>query len=244
MKRALLTLTFLVPFGSAMATPGTGAIPGFKAGACPSTIGQFDIVLEATPGSASDCTEQVMITSATAGAPLTVSLVPANSTHGITYEDDEDVLVGVWNNSGAPVSSIHIQGSATEATTGAVPLPAFTANIFGFDGDGIKIFTGPLADADGTNGRDANYAGPNNTFSYDPGGDLSSGDVNFITPLAPGDYAYFSLEQPIDDGSVNGPPCVGDGCGGGQTGAPEPASIALLGAGLFGLGTLRRRRRS
>lgn len=124
------------------------------------------------------------------------------------YDGVEDTLVGVVNNSTKSIASI--------------PLTS-TSDIFGFDGDGIDTYGAPsnTKDTSGYGGPNAFYSGINGT--------LTSGTVNFITPIAPGTTGFFSLE---------GPPSVNI-----VVGTPEPATMALLGAGLVGLGIIRRRRR-
>src|SRR5690348_16391460 len=173
MKRALLTLSLLVPFGPAMA----GGIPTgpalFPITACPSTVG---ITVAGVAGSAFGCTEELVINSATPGAALTVQMIDGSSTHGYTYESDEDVLIGVLNNTLSLITSIHVRGSGIA--------DGVTTDSFGFDGDGISVFTGAPSDIFG-------YAGPNTSFD-NISGDLSEGDVNFLTALAPGQTAYFS----------------------------------------------------
>ncbi len=105
------------------------------------------------------------------------------------------------------------------------PVSSLTINgqgtlIFGFDGDGPTLFPGTTG-----------YEGPNNTFS-NISSDLTIGTVNFITPIAPGGSTYFFLEEAINPST----PPVG--------GAPEPASLSLMGSGFLGLGyyLLRRKR--
>jgi len=87
------------------------------------------------------------------------------------FDNIEDTLVGVQNNSPIPLTSIPING----------------AGIFGFDGDGLCNY-GICAGSTG-------YEGPNTTFTII---DNNTGAVNFPTPLAPGASTYFSLEGAVN----------------------------------------------
>jgi hypothetical protein len=131
------------------------------------------------------------------------------------YDGSEDTLIGVQNNSSTTVSSLNITGS----------------DIFGFDGDGICTFTFTgngycsTAAKNGTDPQD--YFGPTSTFSIT---NPDTGTVLFNPGIAPGGSTFFSLEEPPTANLVV------------TSGAPEPQSFALLGAGMGGLFLLIRRR--
>lgn len=128
------------------------------------------------------------------------------------YEQSEDVLVGVKNNSSTAVGSLTLSGSG----------------IFGFDGDGICTFTfvgSGYCSASQISGTDpGDYQGPTSTFSNFSTG--NSGTVNFSPAIAAnGGSTYFSLEGiPTANLTVS----VG---GGPQSAVPAPSSITLLAVG-------------
>lgn len=95
------------------------------------------------------------------------------------YDNIEDTLVGVINNSSQPISVLGLKSAVT---------------IFGFDGDGIDAFGIP------GNARDSTgYGGPN-AFFTNINATQTEGTVNFITPIAAnGGTAFFSLEEAISN---------------------------------------------
>ncbi len=108
------------------------------------------------------------------------------------YEESEDVLVGVINNSGGTVSSLSLTGN----------------DIFGFDGDGICFYTFvgsnycTAAQIAGTDPLD--YAGPTTTFPGWTFNSTNTGTVAFTGGLANGASTYFSLEGIPNSAGISG----------------------------------------
>lgn len=154
MKKALILSALTGAAAFALASSAS-AVP---TGVCP------------TIGFSSDCS--VVITIQPGGSILI-------ETTGVgPFDNSEDSLVGVVNNSGGTITSLAISGS----------------NIFGFDGDGLAAFPG--GGTFGTTG----YEGPNTSFTIT---DTNNGFVNFLNGgLLDGQTAYFSLEENLAAGGV------------------------------------------
>jgi hypothetical protein len=119
-------------------------------------------------GKDTDC--GIIITVTDTGTSLSVTGQPP-------YDDIEDTLVGVVNNSSQPIRSLGLNA---------------TLAIFSFDGDGIDTFGIPGNSSDSTG-----YGGPNAFFTNINSGQ-TAGIINFIVPIAPkGGTSYFSLEEAI-----------------------------------------------
>jgi hypothetical protein len=166
------------------------------------------------------------------------------------YENSDDALVGIVNNSSSPVS--------------AIPLSVPNSVLFGFEGDGIcnpggtPIPSGcvptagspPGTKCDGSiecsfppppgqpagyvepgalSGSTQNgYEGPTTWFS-NVSADSSSGTVNFSPALQPGQSTYFSLEEPPAGAAI--------GAGSSPTGVSfaRPPTVTSTGASFSGL---------
>ena len=117
------------------------------------------------------------------GNATSFSVVPNNSTHN-PYDNDDDTLIGIQNQSGANLTSITLNSS-----------PNALDPLFGFEtpapGDGPCASN--AADCFGVTG----YEGPNNTFTG-ISGDKKSGTVNFIAPIPNGGSTWFALEGTPD----------------------------------------------
>jgi hypothetical protein len=108
-------------------------------------------------------------------------LAVVSVTDATPYENSEDIIVGIQNNSSSTVSSLTLTG----------------AGIFGLEGDGICIYTfagssycSPAQIA-GTDPED--YYGPTSTYT-NIGTNGNSGTVNFNPAIPAGGSTYFSLE--------------------------------------------------
>lgn len=108
------------------------------------------------------------------------------------YDGSDDVLVGVQNDSGGPIGTIHLGVAGSSYGT------------FAFDGDGLCTPGGdpvPVGCPFGPPGDPGDYFGPDAELSADATSS-DSGTVSFPTPLQPGQYTYFSLEALIPGATV------------------------------------------
>ena len=171
MKTSLLSFA-LITLGTCAAWAGS---------ICPAASGANTFPHPADPA-ATGCNVVITIN---AGGSISVAVTDATP-----YENSEDVMVGVVNNSSSNVPSISITGNAGN-------------DIFGLDGDGMCTFT--FVGSSYCSGAvyltdPGDYYGPNTTFSNISASGLA-GTVNFTSPLAPGGTAYFSLEG-VPSGSL------------------------------------------
>ena len=160
-------------------------------------------------GYAPGCNEVI---TATPGGSFSVVGLPGNGTN---YDGSDDALVGFVNKSGAPVYSIGLNGNGVD--------------IFGFDGDGVDTFAGSTSNSTDTTG----YGGPDAYFT-NISSDLTTGTVDFVTPIANGGSTYFSLEESFSQ--ANPPTPIPTGV------TPEPNSLLLFGSGILGAAGMVRRR--
>jgi PEP-CTERM motif len=167
---------------------------------------------------------------ATAGCDLVITVTNSGFTvangpsSGIafgTYDDSDDTLIGIINNSSSPLSSINISS---------------TTDIYGFDGDGIDTFGAPGNSSDNSAANIAlginGYGGPDAFFTNINQSTFASGTVNFVTPLAAnGGNTYFSFEEALVPAQII------------QTGAvPEPSTFLMMGTGIAGIAGMLRRK--
>ena len=138
------------------------------------------------------------------------------------YDGIEDTYIGVVNNTSSNIGFVGLTG----------------AGIFGFDGDGLCTYNaGANCSPTDPNSQNGGYAGGSTAGFVDTFFsivDFNTGAVHFSGGLAPGQQAFFSLEEALSGANVQ-ITTVG--------GIPEPATWAMMLLGFFGLGaTLRRRR--
>jgi hypothetical protein len=163
MKNLLLALTLFV-LGSCGAWAGS---------VCPAPNGLNPFPY--TPDSANTgCNVLITIN---ANGTVTVAIQDSNP-----YENSEDILVGVRNNSSSPVGSVTLTAGAGN-------------DIFGFDGDGMCNFTfvgNAYCTSSPHTSDPADYQGPTSTFVVTS---PTSGTANFSPQVAAnGGTTYFSLE--------------------------------------------------
>ena len=115
------------------------------------------------------------------------------------YDDDDDELIGVLNQSGVAVSSFGLSSPN---------------GIYGFDGDGVcdnpnsssgLSLSPAVATECAGNTRDTSdglYGGPDAYFTSINTTTYESGTVNFISPIAVGASAFFSLETSLGSATV------------------------------------------
>jgi hypothetical protein len=117
------------------------------------------------------------------------------------YEGSDDVLVGVQNESSAPVSSLKLG------------VPGSGDDTFGFDGDGLCNPGGPPVPTEcpfaPSTTEELLGSGLSNGWGYwGPDAQLTpessdAGTVTFPEPLQPGQYTYFSLESQPGNATIN-----------------------------------------
>lgn len=108
------------------------------------------------------------------------------------YDGSDDTLIGLLNSSSDTISSVQLSSDT---------------DLFGFDGDGLCTeLPAPAGCPFGPTG----YEGAGTSFT-DITPDQTGGVVNFSPGIAPGQSAYFSLEEPLTATTISaGGPSVGE----------------------------------
>ena len=96
------------------------------------------------------------------------------------YDAEDDVLIGIQNDTSAPLHSIHIG------------VPGSGDKLFALDGDGM-CWIGITPKPAECPFEAVTYAGPDTELKAES---PDAGTVAFPTPLKPGQYTYFGLEAP------------------------------------------------
>jgi hypothetical protein len=190
---------------------------------------------------AAGCNEIIMATSPTTGSITTVNITP--------YDGSDDQLVGIVNTSTGTLLSFTLNGpgitgfdgdGAFQTGSGCVSSGTNTFGCLGTTEYGLSATQPNPNDYEGSGGSYSNPSGlrpdgsPAVSFaSISPG--TNTVQLSFLDGgLAPGEFAYFSLEA-----APTIPPSIMPGPGV----IPEPGSTALLGTALFAAyGFFRRRR--
>jgi hypothetical protein len=117
------------------------------------------------------------------------------------FDGEDDVTIGVQNDSSVSLEKIHLG------------VPGSGDRLFALDGDGLcaTALKGPKPAGCPFQVHDS-YAGPDTELQPEAGCNPPSalttcdaGIVKFPTPLAPGQYTYFSLEAPPPGSLIAGP---------------------------------------
>ncbi len=179
---------------------------------------------------------QFLIIVNTSGAPV----VEEDANQG-PYESSDDALIGVQNNSSAPVSSLPLSVPSSDlfgfdgdglCNPGAAPFPAGCTYPAGCTMDSTCSFPPPPGQPAGyvepgaiTGSSQNGYEGPTSWFS-NVSADTSSGVVNFSPAIPPGQSTYFSLEEPPTGSAII--------VGGGSTITTTPPTVTAGAASFSG----------
>jgi hypothetical protein len=184
------------------------------------------------------------------------SFWPPGLTTGTPYAGD--ILVSKPSNSNGLITSIALTLSSPLTDFGFVALPADSGNPYDLtvtllDKNGNFITQEDANIGPGNSCSQGTIAGdpvgtpaPCGFFGYTGGQSVYGVDLSINNAACPSNNFARNQSVVINNAQVscNGGMAIGDFVVGQVAPAPEPASLAILGAGLFGLGAVRRRLKS
>ncbi len=179
------TLRRSLPVSAFTAIAALALAPGALASGSPQgpPVGPTTPPFTQCPAIGEDTTCQYLIDVKSATEPPVIIEDPSQ----LFYDGNDDVTIAVQNETGAPLSKVHI--GVLESGDG----------VFSFDGDGVcaeSITPRPFGCPFNTEPNEAaGYTGPDTELVAEAGS-TDAGTVTFPTPLANGQYTYFTLEAP------------------------------------------------